>query len=72
MSLLILRDPQGREIFSRQLDVMEANTFYQRWMDAETITVEQQTYRVHSVARTRPEGHVILCVSLVELDASEQ
>lgn len=72
MSYLIVRDTEGHEILTEALAPADADQYYRAWMDAETITVRTGTYRLHSLARTRPERNLILCVSAVEGPAEPQ
>ena len=70
MAYLIIRDTEGRDLLTEDLAPEAADQYYRAWMDADTITVRTGTYRLHSLARTRPERNLILCVSAVELPST--
>ena len=69
MAYLIIRDTEGRDLLTEDLAPDAVDQYYRAWMDADTITVRTGTYRLHSLARTRPERNLILCVSAVETPA---
>ena len=65
MPYLLVRDTDGREILTRDISPDEYETYYHAWMDAETVrfSSEGPSYTLHSIARTRPERNLVLCVS---------
>ena len=63
MASLIVRDTNGKDILTRDLAADESYTYHQAWLARESVPFDGKLYRLHSVARTRPEQNVILCVS---------
>ena len=63
MAYLIVRDTDGKEILTRELASDESYTYQQAYQARESVPFDGKLYKLHSVARTRPEQNVILCVS---------
>jgi hypothetical protein len=71
MPSLMVRDRDGHYILTQPIGPDEGKEYYRAWMDVETVTFFGKTYRIHSIARTRPERNLVLCVSYVGIDPSE-
>jgi hypothetical protein len=63
MSQLIVRDTEGHDVLTRVLSVDEYEVYYRAYQNAETVVFHNKRWKLHSIARTRPERNLVLCVS---------
>lgn len=68
MSLLIVRDKDGLEVCTREMDPAERYTFYTAQSEGELVSFGGKRYKLHSVAWQKPEQN---CVLLVSFDSYE-
>jgi hypothetical protein len=69
MPKLIVRDQQGKDIFTRPAESQEYLVYGRALMVGEMVTFEGKRYKLHTVARTVPEED---CVLGVTFDSNEQ